>query len=544
MAEPIVQPVGPLAQVSPAAVIVPVAAGGNKFQEDLMNSILANSKQKQDYIQQQQLAYENEMRQYSQQVAASRDPDSSANKAGLWGSIAAGAAQLPNTWGNMGAMIGNMGAAAGQFAQGKQQRDIENQKALTHSREANLRSAQPAAQQSAMLRALSPGGGSRGTWQAKTLDDGSTYRWNTATGEEKIIPATKSRAWEAARKQAYDYAVKNERADADTYAENYADQVVGGAPKQPSDIVERQTGMKPPAPSAVPSVPSAVSTMQVTPQEQAIRDVAAKRIQAGEQDGTLPDAPANAEVADVVLSPEDAALARRLMARIQANPAATTNDTATLNKMMQKYEKGAPAMSYIDKPLRKLEEATGAEAGKALGQEHSDLNAAAGSSSQMIGQLDLLKKLYQTPNMPEGQLATQLQSVRSGLKTLGLDVGDEVGAADMAASIAGKMALLTRTADGKNLMPGAMSDFEQKILASLVPGLSGTAEGRTALIDVMQAMARTRMRFAEEANKMAEANRGILPPEWNTRKQRVMKEEMARMAQLNVQIARRFQGAK
>ena len=146
--------------------------------------------------------------------------------------------------------------------------------------------------------------------------------------------------------------------------------------------------------------------------------------------------------------------------------------------------------------------------------------------------------------MPEGELATSLQSIRSGLKTIGIDVGPEVGAADMAQAISGKMALLTRTADGKNLMPGAMSDFEQKILRQLVPSLTGTAEGRAALIDVMQAMAQSRVRFAKEANEMATANRGILPQEWNQRKMRIMKEEMARMAHLNTEIAARFQGAK
>ena len=283
--------------------------------------------------------------------------------------------------------------------------------------------------------------------------------------------------------------------------------------------------------------------------EQQRRDAEARRIREGEQNGQLPPWPKMPEEAapqeeDAQLSPEDAATATRLMARIKANPAAAEKDTATLNALMKKYETPAPTMSYIDKPKRKMEEATATEAGKALGAEQQDLNAAAASSSQMIGQLDLLKRLYLTPNMPEGRFANELQTVRSGLKTIGIDVGDEVGAADMASSIAGKMALLTRTADGKNLMPGAMSDFEQRLLRTLVPGLEGTAQGRAALIDVMQQMARSRMRFAEEANKMAEANRGILPTEWNVRKQRIMKEEMARLAHLNAEVAARLQGVK
>ena len=74
-----------------------------------------------------------------------------------------------------------------------------------------------------------------------------------------------------------------------------------------------------------------------------------------------------------------------------------------------------------------------------------------------------------------------------------------------------------------------------------VLGLQSTQEGRLALIDFMNEVMKTRMRFAQEANKMAEGNRGILPSEWNTRRARIMKEEMARLAVINKQIAQRFQ---
>lgn len=332
MAESIVQPLGPLAQVSPAAVMVPVAAGGNKFQEDLMNSILANNKQKQDYIQQQQLAYENEMRQYSQQVAASRDPDSSANKAGLWGSIAAGAAQLPNTWGNMGAMIGNMGAAAGQFAQGKQQRDIENLKALTNSREANLRSAQSAAPQSAVARAL---GQQQGKWIQYKDDAGNTYTMNNVTGEKHVVPATRTKVWNDLLAAGLRKAIAEDEPDKQAAALSYAISMFKMLPGSVTtdDTIQRDT-----VPIKAPTQSTQVAPSQhdafpkVSPAEQVARDQRADQIKAAED----ADPEADVKLADI-LSKEDLRSVQALFKRIQTNPATAPNDSTTIEAILAKY---------------------------------------------------------------------------------------------------------------------------------------------------------------------------------------------------------------
>jgi len=339
MAEPIVQPVGPLAQVSPAAVMVPVASGGNKFQEDLMNSILANSKQKQDYIQQQQRAYENEMRQYSQQVAASRDPDSSANKAGLWGSIAAGAAQLPNTWGNMGAMIGNMGAAAGQFAQGKQQRDIENQKALTNSREANLRSAQSAAQQSAVARAL---GQQQGKWIQYKDDAGNTYTMNNVTGEKHVVPATRTKVWNDLLAAGLRKAIAEDEPDKQAAALSYATSMFRMLPGSVTtdDTIQRDTVPINDPNRSTPVAPSQRDAFpKVSPAEQVARDQRADQIKAAED----ADPEADVKLADI-LSKEDLRNVQALFKRIQTNPATAPNDSTTIESILAKYPQVSGAM--------------------------------------------------------------------------------------------------------------------------------------------------------------------------------------------------------
>lgn len=202
------------------------------------------------------------------------------------------------------------------------------------------------------------------------------------------------------------------------------------------------------------------------------------------------------------------------------------------------------ALKYRDTAKAKMEEETAGATGKALGATYEDLQTASSASSDMKIQLNALKDLFTTPNLPEGALAERIQGIRSGLASLGVDVGPEVGAGDMINAISGKMALLTRTADGKNLMPGAMSDFEQKILRGLAPGLQQTAEGRVALVEFLSDMADVRIRLAEEARKLADANRGILPADWYARRDRVLKEEQARLALKSRELANRFKGAK
>lgn len=504
---------GGLAQANPAAS---VAGGGNVLQTQMFEQMMAKGNADQDYLTQMRKVRDAEMQNYVQQVHQSQLPEN--NEAQMWGDMAGAASSVAPTWGNIGAMLGKTGQAYGQHQAMEQAQNIKSQQDLVKEYTAEVRSLEGKNQQASLIKAMY--GGNKGANPTIKVVDGKLIKYDPISGTTEVLSGSQDQIKAKLLKTFFDRRSENEDPDALINAQKDVEVTLskfGGTTVTGKDN----------------AIPGTQTTGQIAP----ARVTAA----AG-------DVPEIAPSLQQELSTSDAATAQRLIARIQANPATAPNDTATLEKLLMKYQpaatsEGAPKMPYLDKPQRKLEEATGSVAGKALGEEHQNLQVAAESSSQLFSQLDLLKKLYQTPNMPEGQLASSLQNIRSGLKTIGIDVGPEVGAADLVSSISGKMALLTRTADGKNLMPGAMSDFEQKILRNLVPGLEGTAEGRAALIDFMQAMAKARIRFAEEANKMA-GDRGILPPTWNERKQRIMKEEMAKMAHINADIAARFAGAK
>ena len=531
---------GALSQISsPAEAMVPSASGGNTLVSDMLKTMLSDNQQRQGYLEQQQASYNRDMEKYADMVKQSQAPE--ANDAAIWGGMANAAASVEPTWGNIGTMMGKIGGAYGASKEFQQQSDLKNQHTLTKMRQDEVRAMESKDQNAALIRAMS--GGAKASSPTIKVVDGKLVaaKWDpvSQTYNTEVLTGSQDQMKARLYQNFYNKAVAAELPNPEEYALAQTEKTLaqfGGT------TVKGEANSIPGVKSASPAQTSAPE-MKISPATQADRDEIAQLLRKGEVTGDLPKWPTLPT--EVKLTPEDTATVRRLQDRIAANPQTAANDSATLQGILSKYEKpAAKSITYLDKPKRAMEEETGKLAGKALGEEQQNLNVAAESSNQLYGQLDLLKKLYQTPNMPEGQLAKELQTIRSGLKTAGIDVGAEVGAADLASSIAGKLALLTRTAEGKNLMPGAMSDFEQKILRGLVPGLEGTAEGRAALIDIMQNIAKSRIRFAEEANRMATENRGMLPPEWNQRKQRLMKEEMARLAQLNSQIATRFQGAK
>lgn len=253
-------------------------------------------------------------------------------------------------------------------------------------------------------------------------------------------------------------------------------------------------------------------------------------------------------------------LVRRLIARYRANPnegtrAQLEKSLASLHSsgvlIIGEEQATAPAgaaptsgLTYKDVPKAEMEKGTAEVTGKELGKEHASLNSAMDASNRMITQLGLIEQLYATPNMPEGELGPLVQQVRSGLKSLGVDVGKEVGAADMARAVASNFALHLRTGEGTNLLPGAMSNYEDRLLQQMAPVLSLTTEGRTALVQFMREMSKANVRLGHEANLLADKNRGVLPSDWRTRKERVMKEEMARLAIVSRELAAKFQGAK
>lgn len=463
--------------------------------------------------------YDDQMEELQQQV---RQP---LPEAAMWGALAKGAGAVAPVAGNFGAMLASMGSQYGQFQQQAQTRRDAAELQIAKLRESELRALESKDSTAAYLKALTPGGGKGGKpFEFRRNSDGTTTAFSNSTGMPvgtygpqdigKLSSMTEALAKAALEKGKY-----TDLDEAMAWAQGQAISQIRGMNEE---VGNRSAPLSPKTQGGLPTVESATPALQ----------------------GGEGNVQFDFDVSN--LDGVDRAQLKGIIEAWKKNPTPQTQARieSVLSRMGDsgKLQLPPPAtMPKKDVPKEEMEKATAGETGKFLAKEQENLNVAADAAAQLQGQLATLKQLYQTPNMPEGQLGEGIQSIRSGMKSLGVDVGPEVGAGDLAGAIAGKLALTTRTADGNNLMPGAMSNYEQQVLRSLVPGLQSTQEGRLALIDFMNEVMKTRMRFAQEANKMAEGNRGILPSEWNTRRARIMKEEMARLAVINKQIAQRFQ---
>jgi hypothetical protein len=246
-------------------------------------------------------------------------------------------------------------------------------------------------------------------------------------------------------------------------------------------------------------------------------------------------------------SPENKASAMRVINRYQMNPNEGTKRAMEqeLARILSSSGQQTPIVAGMPKKDARREAGKkeyGGEEGKALFKERDAFSQAYQANTALSSQLDVLDSLYSTPNLPEGKLGPAIQNMRSTLKSLGVDVGEEVGAADMANALAQKMVLGIRTADGVNLLPGAISNFEVQMLQSMGPTLGMSAEGRKALVAYMKAVAASQLRLSEEATKFASANDDRLTPEWYKRKERIILEEQARRAQLLRGITSQLKG--
>lgn len=370
------------------------------------------------------------------------------------------------------------------------------------------------------------GAGVVGKWVSRPLDDGSIYMYNNVTQESKVIPASGAKNWEAARRTAYEKAIAEQMEDPEQYAFDYANRVVPSIPRVqlPGNVAPQQRQ------AAVGVLPSARKSQVV--------GVIPSQLPQEVQDEL------NRQIARLQANPNDPVLRENTLRRLkelaakypQASGAVSGTGEIVQQPVGEAPDVGfeappARSIRYKDKPAAAMEEATATETGKSLGKTFEDYQTASHNSSTFKMHLDKLKQLFSNPNIPEGRLGEGIQSFRSGMTSLGLLDKDEaktVADADMVSAIGGKLALLTRTAEGGNLMPGAMSDFEQRVLRSLAPGLNQTREGRMQLIEFLSEMADVRVRLAAEATKAA-GERGILPPSWYARRDRVLKEEQARL---------------
>jgi hypothetical protein len=253
-------------------------------------------------------------------------------------------------------------------------------------------------------------------------------------------------------------------------------------------------------------------------------------------------------------SQTDKDLARRVIGRFQANPNEGTRRAMEqeLAAIVAKYPGSAgtsppdqrQVMPKKDERSTAFKKQFGEKEAATLEKALTSSNEVYSNNSQLMSTLNHLGGLLAMDDVPEGKMANWIVDMESGLSTFGIKLGGATGPAQAAAALGNEMALKMRTAGDSNLMPGQMSNFDAQLLQSMVPNLSQTKEGRAILVDTMKDMAKSRMMIAEEAQKFAQDNGGMLTPEWRAKAAELEKREMVRREITRRKLMKKFGGAK
>lgn len=428
-------------------------------------------------------------------------------------------------------LAGAVGGEAGRTEKARQNQLLRRQQAAEQEAKMAgdaLKESDNLAARLAISKSLGGGGGGLGKWVQAKDDAGNLIFYNNATFETKTIPASRSKQFDQVQRQVFDKLTEERDPDALSKSIDFAYSVIGSSPQgvtlpgteMPTQPVSK-AGTQPPG-ALVPPQP------QAQPQPQSPSPPSVPTVNLSMPKGIKP------EVETRIVEQLRTAQAMAL------NPETRDQGIAQLQFLQSQYPQTAqsalqpdPARSqvqYKDPRMMGFQSKYGETEGSATAKERTELSQAYQANTALQGQLDALEKLYANPNIPEGKLGPLLQDIRSGLQTLGVEVDPSVGPADLANALAQKMVLGIRTADGVNLLPGAISNFEVQLLQSMGPTLSLTGEGRKSLVKYMKEVAKSQVRLSEEATKFAKENKNQLTPEWLERKERVIKQEQARRA--------------
>ena len=367
--------------------------------------------------------------------------------------------------------------------------------------------------------------GGKGAGVTVKMDkDGNMVVYDPLTQESKVVHSSQRGEYQRIWSKAYEKAVQEDLENPEGYAANVAANVLSGSPSfnPQRENIPGKSKVTPPGPPPSDLEVQAITVPKGTPTqaEGLIVQQFQKALQLAQNPETRAQGVAQLEAL------------KQLYPQQEAAPGAIK-------------EPGAPeTMQYRDVRTKESQKTYGGEEGKKLFQERQDLDTLYATNSKLMNQLDMLEKVYSNPNIPEGQLAEYEQNIRSGLKTLGVEVAPETGITDFAKALGTSLALTQKNADGKNLLPGAMSNYEDQLLQKMAPTLTLTNEGRMALIKFMKQVSQSNLRMSSEATKMAGENKDMLPPSWYKRKERIMLEEMARMKAMSNQLIQQYGGGK
>lgn len=405
-----------------------------------------------------------------------------------------------------------------------------------------------------------------GSGQTVKMDkDGNMVVYDALSGEAKTVHASQRGEYQRIWTSAYQKAVSNDMEDPESYAHGVATKVLTMSPgfnpqlqpipstsSTPTDqLPPIQTGLPPPQ---APGQPQAqMGQPQPQPQPQAPgQPPQPGGLKQGQQEwaGNGPQRnidlikqemgrPDNQDPDKQMIYQQELEKEQQLLRGIPNAPQVGKLKPVPRLPSLPAWpgEETAPeTMQYKDPRTREQQKGYGGKEGEGLFKERQSLTELHGANTKLIGQLDMLERIYSDPNIPEGELANIQQQIRSGLVTLGVARAKEVGVTDLAKALGTSLSLTQKNADGHNLLPGAMSNYEDQLLQKMAPTLSLTNEGRVMLVQFMKQVAQSNLRIAQEGSKMASSNKDMLPAGWYQRKERVMREEMAKLKLMSAKM--------
>lgn len=177
-----------------------------------------------------------------------------------------------------------------------------------------------------------------------------------------------------------------------------------------------------------------------------------------------------------------------------------------MNNRVTKLSTHAPAASATVVNKQETEEAKAY--GKAAGEEYGNIQKSAFSAPSRISKLQRMENILS--QIETGKAVPIGMTIAGAARSIGIDLDPKLDQKQAFEALSNEMALLAKqTAEGTNLMPGAMSEADRTFLTQLVPNLGKTKEANKSLIDFMIKAEKRSVELAKMAREYRKKNGSI-----------------------------------